>query len=116
MKWVFYRKKEILVGILAVTIIITSILLGIHISKNTSREIIYQKGIVVGQNHDTWYKDDTRYETWETKVNTDTGEIFIDYSKKAYNCTAPGQEVKVKRTDVYYKDKLTLTYYEVIIE
>lgn len=116
MIWLFDRKKEILIGILMVIVVVALILLGIHISKNTSREIIYQKGIVVGQNHDTWYKDDTRYERWETKVNTDTGEIFIDHSKKAYNCTAPGQEVKVKRTDVYYKDKLTLTYYDVIIE
>ena len=71
---------------------------------------------MVGQDHNVWYKDDIKYEEWGTKVNTDTGEIFIDNNKSVYKHTALGQEVKVKKTETYYKGRLVLTYYDVVID
>lgn len=108
-------KKYLLYIIIFVISFVITFTISRLISNKISHEISYHSGIVVGQNHNVWVTNDTVCQNYETKINTDVGDVFIDHSKKVYENTIMGQEVKVMKDDTYYNKELINTDYDIII-
>ena len=112
--------KDLLWRVLEIIIISAAIIavvcIAVNFIKHSSQEIIHQKGVVVGQDHDIWYIETTRYESWKVKVKTDDGNIFTENSRRVYKNTYIGQEVDVNKVETYYKDKLISVHYEVVLD
>lgn len=112
-KELFWKVFEI---VIISVVIVAVVCIAVDFIKHSSQEIIHLKGVVVGQDHDIWYVETTRYENWKVKVKTDDGTIFTENSRRVYKNTYIGQEVDVNKVETYYKDKLFSVRYEVILE
>ena len=101
----------------------------IYYVNNSSKELIYQTGVVIDQEHRHWttivythYDDVTiprtvHHDAWDTKVQIDNeNTVFTDDRKEIYDTTSIGSKVKVLRYDYYFKGKYTGTNYYVDIE
>lgn len=119
--WDDYKTHILCISLIAAVVITGSVVY----AKNSSKEIYYEKGVVVDRksylktNTKTHYVDDGYFVTTDTDVRYETqvkvisdGTIFVDSSQHAYESSIINETVKVKVVQHYWKgNKWFTTYY-----